>query len=75
MREKTNLERDFEEHEREQFVEQVRLYRRLTDEERLARFFAPRAWPELPEEIVRRARAYKDREKDAFLARICKALG
>lgn len=78
MRDKTDLDREFEEHERECFAEQARMYRALTDEERLAIFFADCRGMErfevLPETRAR-ARALRDRERDALFERLDEALG
>ena len=77
MREKSDLDREFEEHEREQFVEQVRLCRALTDEERLAIFVADCAsYARLESDAayVARARRVADIERDEMFARLAKAL-
>lgn len=75
------LQREFQEHERIHSAEQARLYRQLTDEERLAHFFEFCAFAERlsaaakPDprgvELLRRE---LDREKDAALERVLQAL-
>lgn len=76
MREKSEIDREFEEHEREQFAEQARMYRELTDEERLAIFFEDcEVRFDVPLEIATRVRAVLDRERDALFERLADALG
>lgn len=77
---KSELDREFEEHERLAFAEQARMYRGLSDEERFedfctlcARFLA---WvPALEEPAQRRLALVDGRAKDEALERMERALG
>ena len=77
MREKTDLDREFVVHERVCFAEQARMYRALTDEERLARYIEwSKSTPfEHPPEVLARVRKIRDIERDEVLRRLADALG
>jgi hypothetical protein len=70
---------EFEEAEREALAEQLRLLRKLSDEERLACFLSHQpseAWPTaLDAGELRRAIAWRDRERDEVARRLADALG
>lgn len=74
------IRREFEEHERICSAEQARLYRQLTDAERLAGYVEWlesyfRAFPPLDPAARARLRVVTDRDKDEAALRMAKALG